>query len=80
MVPTRATSREWAQYYERADRARALWGDPFRRLIERKARRARLVRVGLTVVATAALILFVWLAISWLGDASLQSTFGSATD
>ena len=53
---TRATSSEWRQYHERADRIRARVGDPFPLVIERRERRRRLFRAGMMVVAVAAMI------------------------
>lgn len=57
MARTRATSREWRSYYERADRLRAVVGDPFKQHVERvKAReRSLLIATGLFItLATAA--------------------------
>jgi hypothetical protein len=48
------TNEEWRVYYERADEARAVVGDPFKRHIMREALRERLLMVGslLFVLAT----------------------------
>ena len=44
-----ATSDEWRVYYERADRVRAVVGDPFKRHIMREAFRERILVVGSTL-------------------------------
>jgi hypothetical protein len=58
---TRANSGEWAQYYEAADRARAIVGDPFIRYIRRAAARERLLLiasgVAMAVMASASFVL-----------------------
>jgi hypothetical protein len=54
---TRATSREWRSYYERADRLRAVIGDPFKRHVARVKARERLLLIAtgmFIAVATAA--------------------------
>ena len=55
---------EWRRYYERADEARARFGDPFQRLIAREALQRRLLRGGVTVFVLVALIALVWTVIS----------------
>lgn len=45
----RASSSEWRQYYERADRVRAIVGDPFRAHITRAIARKRLLIISCTV-------------------------------
>lgn len=66
----RATSDEWRQYYERAERARARSGDPFQRLIAREVRRARIFNVVATAVALAAAAGSIRLLLSLLESAS----------
>jgi hypothetical protein len=57
VVRERAGSGEWKQYYERADRARARHGDPFRALIKRAETRRRLGNVAAIGVSLALLAL-----------------------
>jgi hypothetical protein len=54
LTRARASSAEWKQYYERADRARARYGDPFRVMVERAEMRRR-------VDGVAAMAIFVGL-------------------
>jgi hypothetical protein len=54
-VRDRATTDEWKRYYERADRARARYGDPFRVMIKRAETRRRLGNVVATGVLLALL-------------------------
>jgi len=53
---TRATSREWQSYYERADRLRAVGGDPFKKHVERiKVReRSLLIATGMFIAVAIA--------------------------
>ena len=51
MVRKRASDNEWLQYYERADRVRAIVGDPFLRCLRRQIVRDRLFVVGFTLCA-----------------------------
>jgi ferric-dicitrate binding protein FerR (iron transport regulator) len=60
-----ATQSEWEAYYRRADRVRAVHGDPFKRHIENVAvkRRFRLVVVallGLLAVAAVSVGMMAW--------------------
>ena len=73
MERTRATNGDWQQYYERADRMRDRLGDPFRRLIERRARRMRLLGAVLAVVAVVATAALVWFGAGLLDNLSLES-------
>jgi len=66
----KATNREWALYYARADRARLRYGDPFQVLIERARRRDRLMRAAFAVVAIVALVALFWFAFGMAGDLS----------
>lgn len=50
MVRNRATEDEWRVYYARADRVRAVVGDPFRRHIDRESLRERVLIIASTVV------------------------------
>jgi hypothetical protein len=61
---TRATSREWRTYYERADRQRAVVGDPFKRHVKRIKARERMLWI-----ATG---LFIALATAVFGVLALQ--------
>jgi hypothetical protein len=56
MVRIRATSDEWARYYEAAERSRASVGDPFHRYVRREALRERLLMIasGLFMAGLAA--------------------------
>jgi hypothetical protein len=56
-VRARASNDEWSRYYERADRARARHGDPFRVMVERAETRRRLGNVAATGVLFALLTL-----------------------
>lgn len=60
MVREKATSADWQRYYERADRFRAVQGDPLRRYIARLAARERALMIGsaaLMLVTVAAFLL-----------------------
>jgi hypothetical protein len=74
-VRSRATSSEWACYYERADRVRRRFGDPFQRLITRGARRERRLRFLVTLLALGAGATLVFLAIQFIDTASFRSVF-----
>jgi len=50
---TRTTSNDWALYYEAADRARAIVGDPFVRHVRRAAARERLLLIASGVFMAA---------------------------
>jgi len=76
----RATSEEWRQYYERADRARALLGDPFQKLMERRDLRERLVRVGMKAAAVAAMVMLIWVGIWLLNDDRLDTILNLSHD
>jgi hypothetical protein len=58
MKRRRATSKEWRQYYDRADEVRARVGDPFMRLIERQNARARVLRICAIAVFSVAIVAF----------------------
>ena len=62
VVRARASIDEWKQYYDRADRARARHGDPFRTLIKRAEARTRLGNVA-GLAALLALLVLVGLSI-----------------
>jgi hypothetical protein len=53
MAGDRASSDDWEDYYQRADRVRAEAGDPFRRYAKRVAARERAWLIGGTVVLLA---------------------------
>ena len=62
MPRDKASTAEWDSYYRRADRARAVAGDPFRRHLERVAARERLFMAGAVLALLAAVGAFVLLA------------------
>lgn len=62
MARIRATSSEWRQYYERAERVHAAVGDPFMRYAKRVAARHRLYIFGIAVYAVAMGVAFIALA------------------
>ncbi len=62
MARIRATSSEWQQYYERADRVHSIIGDPFKRYAKRVAARHRLYIFGIAVYAVALGVAFIVLA------------------
>ena len=62
MARARATSREWQQYYERAERVHAAVGDPFRRYAKRLASRHRLYLCGIAIYAVAVVVAFIFVA------------------
>ena len=62
MARTRATSSEWQQYYERAERVHTAVGDPFRRYARRVATRHRLCIFGIAIYAIALAVAFIVLA------------------
>jgi len=74
-VRPRATSSEWACYYEHVDRVRRRLGDPFRHLIERGARRERGFRIVVIILALGAGAALVLLALSLVNNTSFQSVF-----
>ena len=63
----RASSSEWRQYYERAERARCRRGDPFERILRR---RRALGRIGNGVAACALMVALCALVFGavWLSD------------
>lgn len=63
MARTRATSREWSSYYERADRLRAVMGDPFKKHVERIKARERMVLIATGLFIAVATVAFGVLAL-----------------
>jgi hypothetical protein len=70
---TRATSSDWKQHYGRADRMRDCLGDPFRRLIARRARRTQLIGAALALLAVVATATLVWFGVGFLDNVRLDS-------
>ena len=72
-VGTSAQSGEWNAHELRVHRTRVRIADPFRMSFGRRARRNRLIRLGVTLIAfavtAAAIVLAIWL----LDTASLPS-------
>ena len=68
----RASSSEWKQYYERADRVRDRLGDPFQKLVERAEARRRLSdavsRLAIVVMVLTLLGLAMWLLLDLSHD------------
>jgi hypothetical protein len=53
MSRDRASADEWERYYRRAERIRAIAGDPFRRYVAKAAARERAWMVGCALVLLA---------------------------
>jgi hypothetical protein len=62
MARERATAAEWERYYQRAERARAMTGDPFREHQARLAARERALMMAFTVFMMVAVAAFMVLA------------------
>jgi ferric-dicitrate binding protein FerR (iron transport regulator) len=77
-VRPRATSGEWAYYYQQADRTRRRFGDPFKRLIERAARRERRFRVIVTLLAIGAGATLVFLSLWVVNTVNFESILDEA--
>lgn len=58
MARPRATEDEWRVYYARAAVARAASGDPFKRRLERQARRERVMMVTSSLLVVALVTVF----------------------
>jgi hypothetical protein len=74
-----ATDEEWLEYYCRADRIRTRRGDPFMKLIARQERRGRLLRVGMTIVAIAAMVVVVSFGVWLTSDVNFEAIFETST-
>ena len=76
----RASSSEWQQYYERAERARCRWGDPFERILRRRRALGRIGRCATCCFLVAAFFALVMGAL-WLSDnVSWQSIADTQTE
>ena len=69
MERNRATTDEWREYYERADRSRDQPGDLFERHLKGRRLRRTLLNVFVPVILLGAVaVLTAWI-LSYLGDA-----------
>lgn len=69
----RATSSEWAAYYERASETRRLFGDPFQRIVERSHRRGRYLRIAVAAFAITIVAALVVGALSLFTNVNWQT-------
>jgi hypothetical protein len=63
MSRERASTDEWDRYYQRAERVRAVAGDPFRRYAQRAAARERIWMAACAVVLLTSIGAFFLMAI-----------------
>lgn len=56
---TRASSNEWRRYYERADRARRRFSDPFLRIMRRRRLAGRVAKCGVACAAFAGFLVVI---------------------
>jgi hypothetical protein len=73
--PDQGDEREWQRYYERADRIRARFGDPFEKLIRRRESQRKLFRAGLRVLAVFAMVAVTCSALWILNNVNCDSAF-----